>query len=90
MSTSISTQEANNEKLNKKAYVVIVNIIILIMFIIIFVFTRSDIKIAVYICTGIGIMLAAYPLCRDAIEYISKRNSDKKATNKANSKQSDN
>lgn len=90
MSTPISAQQANNEKLNKKISNVTVNIIILFMFIIIFLFTLLDYKIPVYICTVIGSLLVSIPTGLEWYKYISKRHSDKETTNNANSDQDDN
>ena len=86
----MSNQEERNKKLDRKAYDVLFDIGLIILFIIIIIATLLDIKIAVYICAAIGILIICIRGVYDLRKYLSKRNIDKKATNAANSNQDDN
>ena len=86
----MSNQEERNKKLDRKEYDVLFDIGLIILFIIIIIATLLDIKIAVYICAAIGILIICIRGVYDLRKYLSKRNIDKKATNAANSNQDDN
>ena len=90
MSTSISTQEANNEKLGRKAYDALFDGILIVLFIIVIIVTMLDIKIAVYICAAIGILILCIRHGHDIYNYMSKKDSNKETTNVENENQDDN